>query len=255
MNDTSETSFGCDIIKQVLYKRSKNTIGKFEKEILDYFIEDESRINPFLSNDIEMHICCFCENGDLLSQWRGYGSNGAGYSVGFDPHYFNLTTDKGITFFKVIYKFEDQKKVINGVLDIFFSSLNELEVDKHKFEDDKFKEEVIYRLTIEFLNLICIFKSPSFEEEKEWRILKVINYYNEVNLLSFRITKGNLIPYIKIAFARDQSLNDNNELTIPKIHYGPTLHPLLTEKALNLLIIKSNFLLTEIERSSIPYNN
>lgn len=48
-------------------------------------------INPFLNNDIEMHICCFCENGDLLSQLRGYGS-------------------------------KEQKRVINGVLDIFFSS-------------------------------------------------------------------------------------------------------------------------------------
>jgi hypothetical protein len=27
---------------------------------------------------------CFCENGDLLSQWRAYGSD-HGYSVEFDP--------------------------------------------------------------------------------------------------------------------------------------------------------------------------
>jgi hypothetical protein len=30
-------------------------------------------------------IVSFCENGDLLSQWRAYGAKGSGYSLGFEP--------------------------------------------------------------------------------------------------------------------------------------------------------------------------
>jgi hypothetical protein len=30
-----------------------------------------------------VYITCFCEDGDLLSQWRGYADPG-GYAIGFD---------------------------------------------------------------------------------------------------------------------------------------------------------------------------
>lgn len=34
--------------------------------------------------EIEPYICCFSEEPDLLSQWRGYGANGSGFSIAFD---------------------------------------------------------------------------------------------------------------------------------------------------------------------------
>ncbi|MGQ1796999.1 DUF2971 domain-containing protein [Kocuria oceani] len=37
----------------------------------------------FSSRESSVFVSCFCEEGDLLSQWRGYGSPG-GYSLGFD---------------------------------------------------------------------------------------------------------------------------------------------------------------------------
>lgn len=37
---------------------------------------------------------CFSEEGDLLSQWRGYADNGAGFSIGFSPRYLKHLVGK-----------------------------------------------------------------------------------------------------------------------------------------------------------------
>jgi hypothetical protein len=34
---------------------------------------------------VYIYVCCFSEEGDLLSQWRAYCRNGGGVSLGFDP--------------------------------------------------------------------------------------------------------------------------------------------------------------------------
>jgi hypothetical protein len=35
-------------------------------------------------------VCRFCEKPDLLSRWRAYGAQAAGYSVGFDGVQFAI---------------------------------------------------------------------------------------------------------------------------------------------------------------------
>jgi hypothetical protein len=35
--------------------------------------------------DSPICVSCFCEDGDLLSQWRGYAGDGYGYSLAFIP--------------------------------------------------------------------------------------------------------------------------------------------------------------------------
>src|SRR5258708_2820815 len=42
--------------------------------------------NDFNSFDVlTAFVACFSEEGDQLSQWRGYGYSGGGYSVGISP--------------------------------------------------------------------------------------------------------------------------------------------------------------------------
>jgi len=32
----------------------------------------------------QFYACCFCEDPDILSQWRTYANRGGGYAIGFD---------------------------------------------------------------------------------------------------------------------------------------------------------------------------
>jgi hypothetical protein len=43
----------------------------------------DARIRSFYDPMYATFVACFCENGNLLSQWRAYART-AGYSIGFD---------------------------------------------------------------------------------------------------------------------------------------------------------------------------
>src|SRR5712691_7887648 len=59
-------------------------------------------------------ITCFCENGDLLSQWRGYSAHGYGYSLGFDTTILReRAASSGFILGRCIYDPMVQDKIIN----------------------------------------------------------------------------------------------------------------------------------------------
>src|SRR6185295_17936413 len=54
---------------------------------------------------------CLSENGDLLSQWRGYAGNATGVAIGFSAEYLNFLSEasrpgdkRGFTLQKVEYE-------------------------------------------------------------------------------------------------------------------------------------------------------
>lgn len=70
-NDTNEYLLGQALIKDFI-TNCLNLTENIRKEI----IEDIEK------NPIMQFMVCFCKNGDLLSQWRGYAKSGV--SIGFD---------------------------------------------------------------------------------------------------------------------------------------------------------------------------
>jgi hypothetical protein len=46
------------------------------------FYEGVVGMEPAIAADL--YLTCFCEEGDLLSQWRGYGGNDGRYCIQFD---------------------------------------------------------------------------------------------------------------------------------------------------------------------------
>ncbi|WP_193073463.1 DUF2971 domain-containing protein [Pseudomonas sp. FME51] len=65
---------------------------------------------------------CFSEAGDLLSQWRGYADNGAGFSIGFSPRYLKhlvLESYQNKDYFdlkQVIYDEDAQLKMLDEAM-------------------------------------------------------------------------------------------------------------------------------------------
>jgi len=56
------------------------------------------RTLEFLLNKFQQNLgalgLCLSEEGDILSQWRGYANNGTGVSVGFNEEFLNELLDK-----------------------------------------------------------------------------------------------------------------------------------------------------------------
>jgi hypothetical protein len=109
---------------------------------------------------------CFSPYGDSLSQWRGYGDDGNGLSIGFSPSYLasiesipeRLKTLYTCGLSEVIYPGTPAE--IANILGIDFNSTS---LKKEAYN-------VAFRALSETEKLPPIFKHPSFSDEKEGRI-------------------------------------------------------------------------------------
>src|SRR3978361_1076702 len=66
MNDRSEFTYGAALLRQLCEERLTSSTGEFERAILELAAQGEPPA------DADLYLTCFCEKGDLLSQWRGY---------------------------------------------------------------------------------------------------------------------------------------------------------------------------------------
>ena len=69
LNDTSEAEYAWNLTGQILDEYNADVPEqhrhRFKTQLREYMFR---RYTPF--------VACFCQNGDLLSQWRGYGGGG-----------------------------------------------------------------------------------------------------------------------------------------------------------------------------------
>jgi hypothetical protein len=97
MNDSTEFSLALDLARDVIAEgwgateilgdvNSLPPRAKVAKQIW-YAIDRITKVNIF--------VACFCEQSDLLSQWRGYSHGSYGYSVGFNAGKLALRATSG----------------------------------------------------------------------------------------------------------------------------------------------------------------
>ncbi len=178
-------------------------------------------------------VACFCEKGDLLSQWRGYGQFGKGYAIGFDGRKVGaIVRDKSShrgNFGPVVYDESVQRLLADEML---------LEVKR--IAEDKGLEsgnDGAATLGLDFyLYLRCLvstffFKSSGFEEEKEWRGTCPMfpaftdgGHPGPESNCKFRVRNGLIVPYYPIPLRDDQG-----NLPIREVMVGPGIEPSLAD--------------------------
>jgi hypothetical protein len=83
---------------------------------LAYDFVEYLRINLRKKWNPEVYVASFTEEGDLLSQWRGYCPKG-GFSVGFASNLLSDVANKHDSFLlPCIYDFKIQKKLLEELL-------------------------------------------------------------------------------------------------------------------------------------------
>ena len=127
---------------------------------------------------------CFSQDGDVLSQWRAYSNDGNGYVLGFRAKDLLRLPIKGL---KVEYNEKKQIKEIKAMI----KALHEVE----ESEDEKFGEDFI-NACVEIANDLTSYKNPAFSEEKEVRLVHLVNFIKSNNSLKIVDPGG-------IAFGKD----------------------------------------------------
>lgn len=247
LNDSSELQYAREMV-----------IGRIEKEISSgeksttqrLFWERAKEVFKARPSDYRF-LSCFCENGDLLSQWRGYAGGTGGFCIGFDSTVINelAITDPGFFLRRVIYDPEIQLKIIDDVI----SQINEC-IDKNASgrpaeEENNIIAHIGHVAGVLIEEFLYTFKHPSFYEEKEWRCVLTSGLTNDLDALKFRTSGASIVPYTELRFpvAHKCSL-----LPIRKIIQGPAANKDFGRIAIISLLLKYGYDFVEVEDSSVP---
>lgn len=192
------------------------------RSCLDFTCEELMQILESKGQN-SVYICCFSEESDMLSQWKGYADDGKGVSIGFNLE--KLTKFDNLLFKKVIYTdsvvHDDIESGVECVADTINTVISEQNITKREEKIEVFLHELIPELVK--------YKNPTFAEEKEIRLIycddlkfeKIVNDYNafteRLSLKSlehdFRIIgNDNITEFVKLNFTPD---------IIEKICIGP----------------------------------
>ena len=163
------------------------------------------KVNEVSDHLILTYVACFPERKDCLSQWRGYADDGKGISIGFCKKKLGSLSKRmhhKLSFSKVIYDENQQEKYVNKVVEEIFRNMEYKGIGLAGIE-----------LGANHKDEFAIYKNPSFEEEREWRL--ILNSYPKWKKIkvgdmsftepTFRVSNGRLISYVELSFANAKS--------------------------------------------------
>jgi hypothetical protein len=188
----------------------------------------------------------FCADGDLLSQWRGYGSFGTGYAIGLDLH--DVPHPQLGMLLDVSYGEEPLDEIVTDLLDIYVRA------------SEKWGPHICGEAAALLQSLARSFKDPGYKEEQESRI--VVGYskregylFQREAPLQFRTAhRGDVIPYIPLALnlMREENVS-TPKLPIKRIISGPGVDYERNYGSITRLLEENGYEGVEIVRSAIPF--
>lgn len=257
LNDPMEVQSGVGIVSQAIKDLMK--IKQLSMD-LTIFLMDILKYDYYSTSRDDLYITCFCESGDLLSQWRAYGNQGNGYSIGFDTlglrnvHNIHMqeSNTNNIILGKVVYKNEKKLEIINAILEKY------LDVMSSYFQYFEYHEvsRIFRPLMIKSLSrCLAFFKDEAYSEENEWRAIYIHDEEEtqESNNLevNFRYNGSFIVPYVALPLYGTAYHCD--KLAITNIIYGPTSSPSHNQKSLNMLLRSEKYIHVKVNSSKINY--
>jgi len=225
---------------KLLEKELKRRIGIAQTPALRSLLVD---IRKNLKRIDQSHICIasFCEQGDLLSQWRGYGNQGKGYAMGFDlSELRKIAKLQHFVLWPCVYNASLQLELVNYLIESWLK----------EFCDKKSSHEKMRKIIdISTGQLAPILKDESFSEEKEWRLVSSVLTSKSPGF-AFREGQYSLIPYYKFSI-----VTPDGKDCLKSIVVGPSPHTELACNSLTTFLNTQKLSRVEIKSSRIPFRH
>jgi hypothetical protein len=240
--------------------------GKVVKDILSGFAENVEGEHPHFKTIFKVLDSvftiydglgfCLSEDGDLLSQWRGYADNGQGLSIGFNQKYFEKLSKKlksedtkSFSLRQVLYERNAQEErlrpLYNGLMKGF--NLEKAETNAGKANKLRTVMTILQGIMESSIHLFDL-KSPAFSEEKEWRLIAGLVKAHEPGDKAdcqFKASPDRLVPY------RLLNLEKIGIPVINKIILGPKHRS--DEGIIRIFLRNFGFGEVEVIKSKVPY--
>jgi len=201
-----------------------------------------------MQTETRSFVACFCEEPDVLSQWRGYGA-ASGFALGFDAAAMrrNLESATNFPLVPVLYDADAQQQRL--------ARLQEFSVEITQQQLEEMPESAFHELLSKLgddmrglLMSICIqFKSQAFEAEREWRIGGVLlgSLWDNVE---FRDGGLGPTPYVNLELGEER-------LPLKEVVIGPGVEPELRRGAVAGMLAKHGYAPNEVNvrLSEVPF--
>jgi hypothetical protein len=248
MNDPTEIAYALRLLREV----APAEIDTFQSKALEPLKKRLSRIFDDYEKDARVYVTCFCRQGDLLSQWRGYGAVGGGYAVGlaalnlgeFEIRPKDFGRPKPILR-RVIYQRTDQERFVKAWIRL----LSEAKLKRQFFPS------VWFNFMTFLAEMMNCYKDPAYEQEDEWRLIQFGRVNGrEIVKADFRENAGRIVPYVALDVTARKGQH-KKRLPIEVVRFGPTLEPRTTRRAMELLCGAHGYSIPPliIEKSVIPF--
>jgi hypothetical protein len=220
MNDATEFGLALAMARKELEATMARTTSSSEKAACVRLRESLSGLE-----DINIFAVCFCENGDLLSQWRGYSGSSHGYSIAFNSKSLtHITSTKNFTIGKCIYDIDLQWAIVREAIAYCIENEVDFSSSARKWGFHGPLADLLFK---------CggFFKDISFEEEREWRLVSSTIMYDD-DQLGFRMGNSTVVPFYKLPIL------SQGILPIQHIIVGPCPHMELAKSAITSLLMR-----------------
>jgi Protein of unknown function (DUF2971) len=209
-----------------------------------------------LSANVDIYVASLTEDGDLLSQWRAYGANGAGYALGFQglrlPSDADDSPDAELILILLRCEYDlatfraKVRAVLLEVAETFKRYLDQHGCDAEHVE--AFRRVTLPVAVYRVQAMVPRLKDPAFREEREWRLVALCEMEHEKELLRFRAGPHGLQRYLPVDLAdSEQAMN------LAQVYVGPTQDQSVGVSAARALLRWHGYDPALVVSSTVPY--
>jgi hypothetical protein len=215
-NDGIEHLHAVQVLRSCVSDRRKAAGNAQEKTLLLGMEQGLTDTTSF--NTLPIFISCFCEDSDLLSQWRGYGLGEGGIAIGFDTTKMLASLTGWQTFLTpVLYEDGEQQRLavelLNGIICEYEATLKSRTI----VAPEKHLSDFLTVLSVNATTLAPLFKHNGFTEENEWRLIHTAQNLGEVQ---FFAKSTYLSPVVELLIGTKRP-DGKDLLPIKEVWFGP----------------------------------
>jgi len=187
-------------------------------------------------------LASFCEQHDLLSQWRSYGNDGRGVALGFNcARLLEVAKANGLRLLRCVYEPAEHERIS--------ASLTDMLLEARRAAAPADDANLVASFNDVFLRVAPVIKDHRFGEEREWRLVSSPVAFDHPGIIA--VMKGNQASVkLTVKLTGDSEGMSN---MIPRVTIGPTLDPHNVSDAIDVLSQRNGFHISDIGISEIPY--
>lgn len=239
LNDSSEIAFGLSVCNEVLEGERDVRESDQERLLIERtlgWIKDDS--SPY-----EIYVTSFSASRDLLSQWRGYGSDAGRFCLGFQLSQFS-ERDLFRLPQRVEYEAEGQRAKVRRAIEVACQALRGLDPPSQS----QVAQTTAIDLALHLRRLMCSFKHRGFSEEEEWRSIHSVSP-SDAAAVNFEPVRGALRPYVGMLHGSRMSAR----LPVVEICVGHAERRSAVAAALRLMLSRYGYDNVSVTETSIPF--